>query len=537
MKDILKNINKSLIIETAIYRAGIYFNWFLFALVTSFFIKTELTKGKLLSLLLFIVIVYAIRTGFKFLYKKIANDTYHDIKHNIELNIFEKTKIIKSSNIENLDKEEFANKALEVSYNITKIIFDLIEYIIPCLIGLIVLFMFVNKVSVLLGIVSLIALITMLVFRYNNPAYHEKDNNSNYNDLFKDYILKLETIRKLNIFDFCYKKLNDNKENDIVILKDNSAILYNDLTFSNLLVVYLFVLIIVILLVENNMITAFGYMIALVVIMLKLKKLLYMINPTISNINNTIKNLKDLDKFFEERDELAYFTDWKKITIKDGVYRYLDTNKTIKIPEFELVKGDACGIIGKSGEGKSTLLNVLSGIYKFESGNIFYDGTVDMRYPEHIYISKEVKTLNLVFVSQEVDLFDLSIRDNLCLGNIYTDENLIGLIKEIGLTDWYNSLAKGLDTYIDEKYVVLNDDIVGKINIIRCIVSNKDLLFLDDPSYGMNIESEKEVANMIKKYFKKHAFIIVSHRPIFTTICKKTYFIKDHTLLPKETLL
>ena len=222
----------------------IYFNWFLFAIVTSFFIKTELTKGKLVSLLLCIVIVYAIRTGFKFLYKKIANDTYHDIKHNIELNIFEKTKMMKSSNLENIDKEAFANKALEVSYNITKIISDVIEYIIPCIIGLIILFVFINKVSILLGIVSLIALIAMLVFRYNNPAYHEKINNSNYNDLFKDYILKLDTIRKLNIFDFCYKKLNDNKENDIVILKDNGSILYNDLTFSNLLVVYLFVLII-----------------------------------------------------------------------------------------------------------------------------------------------------------------------------------------------------------------------------------------------------------------------------------------------------
>ena len=273
------------------------------------------------------------------------------------------------------------------------------------------------------------------------------------------------------------------------------------------------------------MVTAFGLMIALVIIMLKLKKLLYMINPTISNIIDTIRNAKDLDEYFKENENLSYFDDWKKITIKDGVYRYLDTNKTIKMPEFELVKGDACGIIGKSGEGKSTLLNVLSGIYKLESGNIFYDGTVDVRYPEHMYISKEVKTIKL------------SLRDNLCLGTIYTDEDLISLLKEIGLLDWYNTLANGLDTYLDEKYINFTDEIVGKINILRCIISNKSLYFLDDPSFGMNLESEKEIANMIKKYFKKKAFIIVSHRPIFTTICKKTYFIKDHALLPKETLL
>ena len=525
MKEIFKNINTSLVIETAIYRAAIYFNWFLFAIVTSFFIKTDLTKGKLISFLLVLALIYIIRTGFKFLYKKVVNDAYHNIKHNIELNIFEKTKIIKSSNIENLDKEAFANKSLEVSYNITKIISDIIEYIIPCIIGTIILFHFINKVSFILGILSFICLVALLVSRYNNPAYHEKLNNTNYNDLFKDYILKIETIRKLNIFDFCYKKLNDNKENDIVILKDNGAVLYNDLTFSNILVGYLFVLIVATLLIVSNIMTAFGLMISIIVVMLKLKKLLYMVNPTISNIITTVNNLKELDSYFKEREELSYFSDWKKINIKDGVYRYLDTNKTIKIPEFELVKGDACGIIGKSGEGKSTLLNVLAGIYKFESGNIFYDGTVDIRYPEHMYISKEVKTLKL------------SLRDNLCLGNIYTDEDLISLIKEIGLMDWYNSLAKGLDTYIDEKYVILNDDIIGKINIIRCIVSNKTLYLLDDPSNGMNIESEKLVANMIKKYFKKQAFIIVSHRPIFTTICKKTYFIKDHTLLPKETLL
>ena len=122
MKEIFKNINTSLVIETAIYRAAIYFNWFLFAIVTSFFIKTDLTKGKLISFLLVLALIYIIRTGFKFLYKKVVNDAYHNIKHNIELNIFEKTKIIKSSNIENLDKEAFANKSLEVSYNITKII-------------------------------------------------------------------------------------------------------------------------------------------------------------------------------------------------------------------------------------------------------------------------------------------------------------------------------------------------------------------------------------------------------------------------------
>ena len=525
MKEIFKNLNTQSIIETTVYRAGIYLMWFCFALSVVVFIKGDITKGKLVTLLLVVGIIHAIRTGFKYFYKKIANKNYHDIKHTVELNIFEKTKSIKSSKLENINKEEFSNKALEVSYNITRMFSDICEYMIPCIIGIFILFIIINKVSVLLGIITFMLLTGLIVFRYNNPANHENKSKSNFNDLFKDYIVKLDTIRKLNIFDFCYKKLDDNKENDIVILKENGTDLFNDLTFSNLLTGLLFLLIVSMLLLVNNTYTSLGYCIAIIIVMVKMKKLFFMINPTIANIIDMVKNLKDLDEYFKDSEVLEYFDDWKKITIKDGVYRYLDTNKTINIPEFELVKGDACGIIGKSGEGKSTLLNVLSGIYKLESGNIFYDNTVNIKYPDNMYISKDVKTLKL------------PLRDNLCLGNTKTDEELISLLKEIGLLDWYNTLAKGLDTYIDERYVSLNDEIIGKINILRCIISDKSLCLLDDPSNGMNLDAEKLIASMIKKYFKKQAFIIVSHRPIFTTICKKTYFIKDHTLLPKETLL
>ena len=60
MKEIFKNINKQLIIETAVYRAGIYFTWFLFAVAASSFIQMEITKGKLVNLLLVIVIIYCL---------------------------------------------------------------------------------------------------------------------------------------------------------------------------------------------------------------------------------------------------------------------------------------------------------------------------------------------------------------------------------------------------------------------------------------------------------------------------------------------
>ena len=69
------------------------------------------------------------------------------------------------------------------------------------------------------------------------------------------------------------------------------------------------------------------------------------------------------------------------------------------------------------------------------------------------------------------------------------------------------------------------------------MVTKKELIFLDEPSHDLDIETEKKVAEMIKKYLKKKTIIVVTHRPTLTTVCKKHFFIKDHTLLESEPLL
>ena len=76
-----------------------------------------------------------------------------------------------------------------------------------------------------------------------------------------------------------------------------------------------------------------------------------------------------------------------------------------------------------------------------------------------------------------------------------------------------------------------------RVNFLRTIVSNKEVIFLDEPSHDVDIETEKRIGEMIKKHLKKKTVIIVTHRPTLTTICKKHFFIKDHTLLESEPLL
>ena len=236
------------------------------------------------------------------------------------------------------------------------------------------------------------------------------------------------------------------------------------------------------------------------------------------------KNKILLDSYFKETTELKYENKFKKITVTDGVVKY-KSGISIKIPNFMLNKGDQISILGSSGQGKSTILNVLSGASNLDEGKILFDN------------KEKNSVVNAMHITKETAILKISLRDNICLGEKINDDALVKYINEIGLNEWYNSLPSGLDTILDEREIKMTDSDKQRINILRTIVSSKDILFLDEPSHDLDVEVEKKVAEMIKKYLKKKTIIIVTHRPLLTTICKKHFFIQEHTLLESEPLL
>ena len=106
-----------------------------------------------------------------------------------------------------------------------------------------------------------------------------------------------------------------------------------------------------------------------------------------------------------------------------------------------------------------SIFNILAGLYPLEIGNLTINGK-----------DKNDARLDLVFVSQEVDLFDLSVRDNLCLGKDIKEEKIIELLKEAGLYDWYTELPEGLETLVGERVVKLSAGQKQRLNLIRGIL-------------------------------------------------------------------
>ncbi len=204
--------------------------------------------------------------------------------------------------------------------------------------------------------------------------------------------------------------------------------------------------------------------------------------------------------------------DWEKIEIHDLKFQYKkDAELTISIPHFEMNRGDKISIIGKSGQGKTTFLGILARDMEIEEESYQIDG-------------KSGKgNLDLAYISQEIDLFDLTVRENLCLGRKIEDEKLLAYLKEAGLEEWVSQLENGLDTVVGERGLKLSVGQKQRLNLIRGILLDKEVYFLDEPTSNLDKETEKLIVHFIEKYLKHKTVVIVTHREEIRKICNKHY--------------
>ena len=232
----------------------------------------------------------------------------------------------------------------------------------------------------------------------------------------------------------------------------------------------------------------------------------------------------EIEKSIVENEALKKIKKWKTITIRNICFKYntKDIN-TINIPFFSLTKKDKVCITGESGQGKSTFLSLFSRFYNIEDDNYLIDDIPSSNVPD------------IVYISQETDLFDLSIKENLCLGKNISNEVLRNYLDDAGLLEWVDSLEYGIDTIVGEKGVKISTGQKQRLNLIRGILLDKEIYLLDEPTSNLDNISEEKIYNMIKKYLKDKTYIIITHRPKIIEICNKHYHFSNRTMSIKNT--
>ena len=526
MKELLKVVAKKLFIWSIIINTIYSIAYYGESFALSHFGTSPLTLDKIIKLTISIFILDIIMLVTGKIASYIDNVNEQKTQTTIQKYYFRKLQSMTMEQIANTHTGYIHKLITNLSFYFFEVIWQFETSVIPLIIGGAFILTMVCKQSVITGIICIIISILAVFLKYkmikNKQIYQKKTNEaeSRYNATFIDFIQNIITVRKLNIGKFCEEKINENSEEYLKVTKLNERKRSNtNGVFTGLMnLLYLVVLISTIIMVKNGedgLPYLLFYMSALGKLYSNLNSLVKMID--ISERFKTAK--KQLDDYFKDSKEIKLINKFEEVKLTNILFSYTKDSVKIKIPEFILNKGDKISIVGESGQGKTTAINILAGLYPLERGELLIDKE-----------KQQDARLDLVFVSQEVDLFDLSIRDNLCLGKNIPDEKIFELLKEAGLINWYKELPNGLETMVGERGIKLSAGQKQRLNLIRGILIDKELYFFDEPTSNLDSLLEEKITNMIEKYLTDKTLVIVTHRPRLEKLCNKHYVFENHMM-------
>ncbi len=235
------------------------------------------------------------------------------------------------------------------------------------------------------------------------------------------------------------------------------------------------------------------------------------------NYNAFINSFWAIDKVFEVLDAKPAIQDsknaiempktHKQIKFNDVSFNYLPGVPVLKHIDLTVNTGDTIAIVGNSGGGKTTLVNLLPRFYDVSGGTITVDGT-DIRD----FTLKSLRQ-NIAVVFQDNFLFAGTIRENIMLGNENaTEEEVKRAIKEAYLDEFLKTLKHGLDTHIGERGITLSGGQRQRVAIARAFLKNAPILVLDEATSALDNKSEAVVQKAIENLMHDKTVFVIAHR-------------------------
>ena len=195
------------------------------------------------------------------------------------------------------------------------------------------------------------------------------------------------------------------------------------------------------------------------------------------------------------------------ILFEHAWFAYHDQNWVLKDISFHIKPGETLALVGATGAGKSSIINILNRFYEINKGSIQIDG-LDIREYRLEYLRSKITT-----VLQDTFLFSDSIANNITLNNPQiTREQLIATAKEVGAHDFIERLPGGYDYNVMERGATLSIGQAQLISFIRAFVYDPKILVLDEATSSIDTETEELIQNVLHKLMQKRTSIIIAHR-------------------------
>lgn len=327
-----------------------------------------------------------------------------------------------------------------------------------------------------------------LVKGFNNESREYKVINNNLQDVNIIYARQSKTF---HFFDF-YRNLSLN----IILLIVNIFVFYD--TFRGALTI--------------------GEMVLIIQLVAQARRPLFAMSFILTRVQTAESGSKEFfeilnlesQESFEGEDHLEKMKE-ATIEFKNVTFNYRDSAQVLNDVSFMISKHEKVALVGHSGAGKSTIINLILRFYKPSSGEIFLKGS-SYKDLDHKFIRN-----NIALVFQENELFSSTIRENVAYGNPEaSEEELTQALKMANALEFVTKLPKGLDSEVGERGVKLSGGQKQRIQIARAILKDAPILILDEATSSLDAKSEKEVQNALENLMKNRLVIIIAHR--FSTI-------------------
>lgn len=181
---------------------------------------------------------------------------------------------------------------------------------------------------------------------------------------------------------------------------------------------------------------------------------------------------------------------------------------------FKIYPNEITAIVGKSGSGKTTILNLLYRLDRIKSGSILIDDESIYNYAKKVYSS------NISGVFQKPFMFEMSIKDNLSL----VDSNLnnqIEACKRVGIHDFISSLPKGYNTVIDTESNLFSEGQKQLLVIARALLTKAEILLFDEVTSSIDPDTTTQISELLTDLKSDHTIILVTHKPEMMTIADR----------------
>ena len=340
-------------------------------------------------------------------------------------------------------------------------------------------------------------------------------------------------IKLLDKKDFFFSRVSDSFSKVIVSITKKSfyvPILRLLIEFS--LVLFIGSLIIFLVINQKNLneiITFVGILAAaafrLLPSIIRLNNSLHELKYHLPSAKVIIKNLEnDKNNNFQDNLKKDDIPEFQELKIKNLSFSF-DQKIVFEKINFEIKKNKIYGIIGQSGYGKTTFLNILTGLYDVET---------EIIYNKKIKLSNfKILQRQMCYVPQNVYLYDDSILNNITLGDKLSNNSsnrIEKIFKRLGLTDFINNLPENLNTIVGENGTKLSGGQVQRIGIARALYHKKKIIFLDEFTSSLDNQTETELLEYLKEISNETTIILVTHRKQPLKICDEIYEIENKIL-------